>query len=336
MEGESKMKTNKRVLSVLVLLIIIMIASCTSNDTEESIENISFVLDWTPNTNHTGVYVAIAKGYYRDAGLNVKILSPPEAGAPAFVANGNAQFGVDFQESLGIGLTLPEPFPITAVAAIISHNNSGIISLPEKGIDDFSKLEGKVYASWGVPAELKVLEQTMADAGGDFSKLRTFDAPAEDALSMISTGLVDAVWVYESWDVVAADVSGLEYNFIKFAETSPVLDYYTPVIIANDAFLNEHPETARKFIQATAAGYEYAIAHPVEAAQILIDAVPELPPELIFASQEILSLQYASGSESWGFIDSERWGAFYGWMYEQEIIPRPLGSRGFTNEFLLP
>jgi len=326
----------KLLVLILMLTIVFMIISCSNNDSLEDPNNISFVLDWTPNTNHTGVYVAIANGYYDEAGLDVKILNPPESGAPAFVANGTAQFGVDFQESLGIGLALDGPLPVTAVAAIISHNNSGIISLKEKRIDDFSKLEGKTYASWLVPAELPVLKQTMTDAGGDFDKLKVVDAPATDVLSMIATGLVDAVWVYESADVIAADVLGVECNFIRFADTSPVLDFYTPIIIANDDFLKNHPETAKKFIQATAAGYEFAINNPREAADILLDAVPELTPELVYASQEYLAGTYASADIPWGVFDEERWRAFYDWMYEQGIIQTPLGSKGFTNEFIMP
>ncbi|MCL1810480.1 MAG: ABC transporter substrate-binding protein [Clostridiales bacterium] len=326
---------NRLFSAILATALIFMTASCASSGSP-GLEKISFVLEWEPNTNHTGVYVAIANGYYADAGLEVKVLTPPETGASAFVASGKAQFGVDVQEGLGIELTLADPLPITAVAAIINHNNSGIISLKENGIDSFGKLDGKTYASWEAPAEVAILKQAIRDSGGAPDSLVTVPAPATDAISMIKTGLVDTVWVYENWDVVAADMDGLAYNYIKFADASPVLDYYTPLIIANDDFLKEKPDAARKFIQATAAGYEYAIAHPEEAAQILVDAVPELPLDFIIASQKLLSSTYVSQNEPWGVIDETRWSAFYDWMHEQGIIPEALGSRGFTNEFLLP
>ena len=340
------MKTKR--ISVIVLAIIVAmmtLASCSgggnngssdSGGPEGQPEKISFVLEWEPNTNHTGVYVAAANGYYEDVGLEVSILTPPETGAAGFVASGRAEFGIDVQEVLGVELTLEDPLPITAVAAVISHNNSGIISMKELGIDDFSKLEGKTYASWEAPAEIEILKQAIKDAGGDPDTLLTVGAPATDAISMIQSGLVDAVWVYENWDVVAANLSGVEFNFIKFADISPVLDFYTPLIIANNDFLENRPDTARRFIQATAAGYEFAINNPKEAAQILLDAVPELTPELIFASQEYLAGAYASPGMEWGFFDGGRWSAFYMWMYEQGIIGKPLGDYGFTNEFLAP
>ena len=126
----------------------------------------------------------------------------------------------------------------------------------------------------------------------------------------------------------------MEYNFIRFADASPVLDFYTPVIIANNDFLENRPETARNFIQATAQGYNFAMTNPREAAEILLDAVPELSPELIFASVEFLSDKFAPPGARWGVFDERRWTAFYDWMYEQGIISVSLGNKGFTNAFL--
>ena len=326
----------KKVLTtVLILVMALALSSCAGGGaTSPQLEKISFVLEWEPNTNHTGVYVAAAKGFYEEAGLFVEILTPPESGAAGFVASGKAQFGIDVQEILGVELTLEEPLPITAVAAVISHNNSGIISLKEAGLDSFGKLSGKTYASWDAPGEVEILKQAIRDAGGDPEKMLVVPAPAYDAIAMLSSGLVDIVWVYENWDVIAADIAGVEYNFIKFADASPVLDFYTPLIIANNDFLKNKPETAKKFVQATAAGYEYAMKNPKEAAEILLEAVPELPADLIYKSQEYLAGTYASPNEKWGVFDESRWSAFYDWMYEQGIIDKPLGSFGFTNEYL--
>ena len=64
---------------------------------KEEPEKLTFVLDWTPNTNHTGLYVAQSLGYFEDQGLEVEIVQPPEDGANTLVASGKAQFGVSFQ-----------------------------------------------------------------------------------------------------------------------------------------------------------------------------------------------------------------------------------------------
>lgn len=328
----------KLCLTVLILSLVFTLAACGKNgqadDSASNPEKITFVLEWSPNTNHTGVYVAQAKGFYKDLGLDVEIVAPPESGASSLVASGKAQFGVDVQEALGTELTLENPLPITAVASIIDHNTSGLISAKDKGIDDFAKLEGKTYASWDGATELAIMKQTMTDAGCDFSKLKTVPAPATDAVSLIQSGDIDVVWVYEAWDVISAKLANVDYNFIKFSDETPVLDFYTPLIIANNDFLKEHPESAKKFMEATAKGYEYAIENPEEAAQILVDAVPELSLDLVTASQQFLSKEYKAEKTQWGSFDEKRWTAFYDWMYDQKLIPSKLGNTGFTNEYL--
>ena len=100
---------------------------------EKELEKITFVLDWTPNTNHTGLYVAQEKGYFEDEGLDVEIVQPPEDGADALVASGKAQFGISFQDTMAPGVTGEDMLPTTAVAAVVQHNTSGIISRKGEG-----------------------------------------------------------------------------------------------------------------------------------------------------------------------------------------------------------
>lgn len=329
------MKVLKKVLlPLLALTLIFSTAACGSKNPGKDTADITFVLEWTPNTNHTGLYVAQTLGYYDEAGLSVTIVAPPESGAAALVASGKAQFGIDVQEGLGTELTLDNPLPITAIAAVIDHNTSGLISAKSTGIDGFDKLEGKTYASWDGATELAVMKQTMKDAGCDFDKLVTVPAPATDAVSLIQSGSIDTAWVYEAWDVVSARLAGVDYNFIKFSDQSKVLDFYTPLIIGNNDFLKKYPNETKAFLAATSKGYEYAIEHPEEAAQILVDAVPELELELVTESQKFLADHYKAGKERWGTFDEARWTAFYNWMYDQKLIPKPLGNAGFTNEFL--
>ena len=90
------------------------------------------VLDWTPNTNHTGLYVAKKLGYFEEQGLDVDIIMPGEAGADQLVASGKADFGVSYQE--GITQARVQDVPLVSIAAIIQHNTSGFASIASKGI----------------------------------------------------------------------------------------------------------------------------------------------------------------------------------------------------------
>lgn len=298
-------------------------------------KKISFVLDWTPNTNHTGVYVALEKGFYAEEGLDVEIIQPPEDGAIAAVGSGQAQFGVSFQENVGEALAAENPAPITAVSTIIEHNTSGILSLQESGIETFADLEGKRYATWGLDVEQAILKYAVESFGGDFSKVEMVPHSGGDAISLLQSGTVDAVWVYEAWDNVKADLTNdVITNYVPFVGANPVLDYYTPLIIANNDFLNNDSEAAEAFMRATVKGYEFAIENPAEAADILLKAVPELDAELVKESQEILALFYKAEKDHWGEIDAARWAPFFDFMYAQGLIDKELGSEGFTNDFL--
>lgn len=298
-------------------------------------KKISFVLDWTPNTNHTGVYVALEKGFFAEEGLDVEIIQPPEDGAIAAVASGQAQFGVSFQENVGEALAADAPAPITAVATIIDHNTSGLLSLQESEIENFAQLAGKKYATWGLPVEQAILKYAVEAFGGDFSQVEMVPHSGADAISLLQSKTVDAVWVYEAWDVVQADLhEDIITNYVPFVAADPILDFYTPVIISNNDFLQKDAETAKAFMRATTKGYEFAIENPKEAADILLKAVPELDEEMVRESQELLASYYKAEKDHWGAIDVERWAPFFDFMYAQGLINKELKAEGFTNDFL--
>lgn len=300
---------------------------------DEELKDITFVLDWTPNTNHTGLYVAQNLGYFEEAGLNVTIVQPPEDGATTMVASGQAQFGIDFQDYLAPVFTSEDAMPVEAVAAIIQHNTSGIISLKEDDITSPAGMEGKNYATWGLEIEQAMLENVVTADGGDFSKVNLIPEYVTDVPTALQQD-IDAVWVYYAWDGISTKVAGLDTNMFYFKDITPEFDYYSPVIIANTDFLESDGDTARAFLDAVRKGYEYAIENPESAAEILCEEVPELDAEMVKESQLWLADQYKAEVDQWGYIDQERWDAFYTWLYENELSEEIPAGYGFTNEYL--
>ena len=301
----------------------------------EDLEKITFVLDWTPNTNHTGLYVAKEKGYFEKEGLDVEIVQPPEDGADALVASGKAQFGVSFQDSMAPGVAGDNALPNTAVAALIQHNTSGIISRKGEGMERPKGLEGKKYATWDAPIEKAMMQNVVEKDGGDFSKVELIPSTVTDEVSALKSKSVDAIWIFYAWAGVATEVADLETDYFAFKDINPVFDYYTPVVIANNDFLEEKPDTAKAFLRALKQGYEDAIADPDKAASILLEASPELDEELVKASQEYLKDQYKADVKQWGYIDPARWNAFYGWLNENGLSEAELPENaGFSNDYL--
>ncbi len=303
----------------------------------KDLEKITFVLDWTPNTNHTGLYVALEKGYFKDAGLEVEVVQPPEDGAEMLVASGRAQFGVSFQDYIAPAISGDTPLGITAVAALVQHNTSGIISRKGEGMDTPKGLEGHKYATWDSPVEKATLRQVVEKDGGDFSKVELIPSTVTDEVSALQSKSVDAIWIFYGWAGIACETAGLETDYFAFKDIDPVFDFYTPIVIGNNDFLKEHPDTAKAFLAALAHGYQDAIDDPKGAAEILIKAAPELKDSeaLVLASQNYLSKQYIADAARWGEFDEARWSAFFTWLNENKLLEHTVEpTAGFSNDFL--
>lgn len=320
---------------IFLIMIAVMMLALTACGNKEETNKVTFVLDWTPNTNHTGLYVADALGYFEEAGIEVDIQQPPEDGATVLVAAGKADFGVSFQDSMAAALIGEDALPITAVAAMIQHNTSGIISRKGEGMDVPKGMEGHSYATWNGAIELATLEEVVKADGGDFSKVELIPSTVTDEVSALKTDSVDSIWIFYGWAGVKTELEGLETDYFEFADIDPVFDYYTPVIIGNNNFLKENPETAKAFLAAVTKGYEYAIENPEEAAKILCEAAPELDEALVVASQKYLADEYKADADFWGQIDADRWNGFYKWVNEKQLtegeVPLDIA---FTNDFL--
>ena len=310
---------------------MVLAVSCGKSKNNQKIK---IVLDWVPNTNHTGLYVAKDLGYFKEAGLDVEIVQPPEGSTTALIGAGGAEFGISFQDTLAKSFAKESPVPVTAVAAILQHNTSGIISLKEKGIDSPKKLEGKKYATWEDNIEQAILKKLVTDDKGDFSKVKLIPYTITDVVTGLKTD-VDAVWVYYAWDGIATERAGLQTNFLKIRDYGEELDYYSPVIIANNDFLKKNPEIVKKVLKAIKKGYEYAMKNPEESAKILVKNSPELDINLVTASQKWISKEYQSDAKEWGIIDGNRWNRFYEWLYKNKAVEREIPKNfGYSNEYL--
>lgn len=329
----------KKVYALLLAVVMVFaMTACGNNESKNSesdLEKVTFVLDWTPNTNHTGFYVAQEKGYFEEAGLEVEIVQPPEDGAAVLVASGKAEFGISFQDSMAAALAGEDALPITAVASVIQHNTSGIISRAGEGMDRPKGMEGHTYATWNGAIELATLEEVVKADGGDFSKVELIPSTVTDEVSALKTNSVDSIWIFYAWAGVKTELEGLDTDYFEFADIDSVFDYYTPVIISGNDFLKKNPDTAKAFMEAVSKGYQFAMENPEEAAEILCKYAPELDQELVEASQKYLAEEYQAEAPYWGYIDAERWNHFYQWVNDNELTEEevPLDT-GFTNDFL--
>ena len=319
----------------------LVLAGCNSNSGSSSASGsssdktaLTFCLDYTPNTNHTGIYVAKNKGYFDEEGLDVTIVQPADGTAEGAIGTGQAQFGVSYQDYIAAAYDSGNT-GLTAIAAVIQHNTSGIMSRAADGITRAKQMENHIYTTWDMAVEQATIKQIMESDGGDFSKLSMVPYSVDDEVSGLKANMFDCVWVYEGWAVQNAKIQGYDVNYFDFRAMDDVFDFYTPVLAANVDYAKANPDVVKAFLRAAKKGYEFAVSQPDEAAKILCQEVPELDSELVEASAKFLAGEYTSEAESWGVIDPTRWANYFQWLNDNSLVENKLDvNAGYDTSFL--
>ena len=303
----------KKIIGIILFLVVLVGVGyfVTANkqiqkQSAEKLTPFTVVLDWTPNTNHTGMYVALAKGWYKDAGLAVKILPYASGTSPeVLVSSGKADVAVGSTESVIAAAASGNP--VVSIAAIIQHNTSGFLARTDNGINSPKDLDNKIDGDSATPIETAIVKKIITSDGGKGTF--THANLDVDAMQALANKKIDFFWVFEGWEVIQAKQQGLPVTYFSSLNYG-IPDYYTPVLVASPSEIKQKPEVLKKFITATTKGYDYAIAHPKEAAEILIATAPKdtFPDtKLVFKSQEFLSSHYVDQGRPWGIQDKKAW-----------------------------
>lgn len=332
-------KPNKKAIIILLTFFLFMVSACSSETKKEDTSNkdlkkVTLILDYLPNTNHTGIYVAKEKGYYKDQGIDLEIIEPGENNTSlALLGAGKADFALSYQEDLTYAQTSSSPIPVKAIATVLEHNTSGFVSLKSENITSPKDFEGKVYAGWQSPSEEAMLKAVMKNDNADYSKLTTVGNTGIGASDLGKN--VDIKWFFEGWDLTKAKMDKYDLNYLPLKDLDPRLDYYTPIIVTRDETIEKDSKLVQSFIDATKKGYQFAIKEPKESAKILHQATPDQDLDFLEKSQEFLSKNYTSNSEKWGIMTESVWTNYTDFMYENKLIDQKIASNKlFTNQFI--
>lgn len=322
----------KMALVLIFTLIIGLLPGCGQKAENSELTPVTVILDWVPNTNHTGLYAAKEKGFYQEEGLDVKIVNPGEGGTAQLIAANKGDFGISYQEEVTYARS--EDIPVVAIAAVIQHNTSGFASPIDKNIKTPKDFENKTYGGWGSPMENAMIKALMDKYGADFNKVNIINIGAADFFTSLEKD-IDFAWIYYGWTGIEAELKNIPLNFIKLRDEHEALDFYTPVIITSEDKIKNNPELIKKFMRATARGYQFSIENPEQAADILLKAAPELNPELVKKSQQYLAAEYQADAPRWGEMKVEVWQKYADFMYQNRLIKKNIDPyKAFTNEFL--
>jgi ABC-type nitrate/sulfonate/bicarbonate transport system substrate-binding protein len=297
-------------------------------------QHVKIMLDWTPNTNHNGIYLAKERGYYDKAGLDVEIVQPGEQGGLAALGSGSVDFAVSVQESLIPART--EGVPVVSVASLVSTNTSSLMSLSSSGITRPKDLEGKTYGGFGGELEKQLVSSLVRCDGGDPNKVKWADVGNADYRAGLEQHQYDFVWVFDGWDVIHLRQEGLQLNTIPFAQHFDCIpDWYTPLLATSEKMISQSPKTVRTFMEATAHGYDDAIKDPNAAADALLKGAPELDANLVRESSTYLAKYYAKSGQPWGEQNAAIWTGFDDYLHKNNIVTKPVDvNAAYTNDFL--
>jgi putative hydroxymethylpyrimidine transport system substrate-binding protein len=297
-------------------------------------DSLSLVLDWVVNADHAGIYEALDRGYFREAGLDVKPEVPSDPSAPIKeVAAGRADLAISYEPE--VLLAHDQGLPVKAIAAIVPQPLTSMIWLPDSGIKDVRGLRGKTVATAGIPYQsdyLKAILERAHLAPNDVDEVNV----QANLLPAILSGRADAILGgFSNVEGVDLTLRGKDPTVIP-VDRLGIPPYDELVLVANTDEVENDPQTLRVFISALERGTEAAVKDPAGATAALLDAGHGLDPKLTRAEvDKTLPLLEQRDNRSYGYMDPKEWQRFAHFFADHGLIEAlPSPDDVLTNDLL--
>jgi putative hydroxymethylpyrimidine transport system substrate-binding protein len=298
-------------------------------------KRIELMLDYFPNADHAGIYAAQAGGHFEQAGLGVEIREPPDPAAPVKqVAAGRVDLAISYAPE--VLRARDQGLRVVSVGAIVREPLTSIVSLPEAKIDSPRDLRGKTVGTAGIDYQSAYLQTILREAGVPSGSVTERNVGFSLTPALL-TGRVDAVlgafWNYEGTDL---RLRGKRPRIIRMDEAG-VPGYDELVLVANEDALERDGDKIRAFIGALSRGTRDLRREPDTAIEGLLDANPDLDPELQRAVVDVtLPLFLPPPDRPFAWQDPAEWDAFAAWMHDNELLENPPDAPGAYENGLLP
>lgn len=298
---------------------------------------LTIALDWTPNVNHIGFFVAKENGFYADLGLDVSITTPADDNYQVTPAKkvelGDADFALCPTESVISYQTKSEPFPLTAIAALLQTDLSAIVTKQGVGINSPKDLDGKLYASYQARYEDGIVMEMIKNDGGN-GDLKIVYPEKLGIWDTVIEGTTDATWIFENWEGVEAQNAGLPLNYFHLRDYN--IPYsYSPVLVADGSKITANRDAYRAFLQATKKGFLYCQDQKKEVVDILRTQLIEDEKDFDLASALDATSSHFGDEQGWGRIDESVLNTFLMWLRDKDLEHSEItATELFTNECL--
>jgi putative hydroxymethylpyrimidine transport system substrate-binding protein len=301
--------------------------------TPVELTKLSMALDWFPWSNHSGLFIAVDRGYFSDEGLDVEIFTPGDPSTVLqTVASGRDDFGISYQTEVLIARE--KDVPVVSIMALVQHPLNSVMTLKESGIVEPKDLAGKKIGWPGIPSNEPLLESMLGSQGltlDDVELVNVGFALVPALIGNTVDAIVGAYWVHES---ISATNQGFELNIMRMEENG-VPDFYQLVIVASEDKIAEDPDVVNRFVRAVTRGYQDAIADPLDAVQLLKRLKPEVDLDIEIPGVALLAPLWTTDNGIFGWQEDARWQDFAKWMVDSGRLSEatdPMAA--FDNSFV--
>ena len=332
-------RTTAIALALALVALALGLAACGEKSESESgggeVQSLSLALDFYPNPDHAGIYMAQKQGFFKEAGLDVSISAPSDPSAPLkLVASGQSDLAITYEPE--VVLAHEGGLPVVAIAALVNRPLTSLIWLRSSGIKGVADLKGKTVADAGIPYQEAFLRTILRRAGVDPETVKPVN---------VGFGLLPAL-VGGSAQAMLGGYSNVEGVDLQQRGKAPVITpvdqlgvptYDELVIVANESKLEEDPEPFRLFLAALERGTEAAVAQPALATEAITEANHDLEPELTAAEVKatLPLLAAREGDHPYGYMDPKQWEEFAAWMRDEELTSAlPSAPELLSNSYL--
>jgi ABC-type nitrate/sulfonate/bicarbonate transport system substrate-binding protein len=332
-----------RLSGFLAIMVAFLVAAAgCGTEPESGRTRVRIALDWTPNTNHTGLFVAQQLHWFEQAGLDVEILPYSNASPDSLVASGVAEFGISFQDTFTFARS--GGADITSVMAVVQHWTTAIgVRADRADIRTPADLDGKTYGGFGTPYEQPKMRAVIQRAGGkgDFTTVVLGTSAYEE----LYADKVDFAEPFLTVEGVESALLGHPLKTFAYADYG-FPDSYNVLLIGNSTWLRGNRGTATAFVQAAQRGYQFTATDPAKAAELLKQANPSAfsSDELVTRGVQMLADSYLRDEHGVvGTQRAEKWQGYSGFLFDTGAVTDPDGvalkqhpdvTEWFTNDFI--
>ena len=299
----------------------------TIGEQEEEMTDVKLALDWYPNANHLGFFIAQQKGYFADENLNVTMYTPSDPSTVLqTVGAGQDDFGMSYQPD--VLLARNEGVPVVSILGVVQHPLNSLMTLETSGITRPSELAGKKVGYPGIPTNEPLLETMLKHDGlsglDDIELVNIGWNISESLISEKVDGVVGAYWTHES---INMENIGYPVNVMRMEEWG-VPDYYELVLVTSESYLADNEDVARRLIRAVKRGFEEAIADPQAGVDVLVaENEGEIDESIDRPGADLLvPMWQVPNGGGFGTQEPARWNSFVQWMKDNDMISDSLSA----------